>query len=213
MAMVAIAGCGKRSRVAGSPAAADALPPPAILDAGIACGPGERAASTATRFACTRNADCVNNCKFGAVHWQWSEWLGPGCKDGCDGDRNAPPRCIDGQCVAFDDDQRDDHCTHRSAPDVICIPDITCPAGQKPQSTADRFDCAVDADCANNCQYGAINTWWDQRIGLGCEDGCANQITGPARCLSGRCVAFDDKNQRRDDCTNRAAPPFVCVTP
>src|SRR5262245_17022530 len=152
--------CGRRERPSPSvpPAVSDGAAPP--VD-GAACAPGERATATAPRFDCTRDADCVNNCKFGAIHRQWSEWLGPGCDDGCASDDQGTARCVDGKCTAFlENGKRDASCTGLPAPDVVCT--TACPPGQQLRSTAGRFDCASDKDCANNCQFGAINVWWDQ---------------------------------------------------
>jgi len=111
------------------------------------------------------------------------------------------------------------------APDALPLPaidagvagppgaDRICPAGKQLRSTADRFDCAIDSDCVNNCMYGAINTWWDQRMEQGCDDGCET-VTGPARCVAGRCVAFYyHDGKRHDACTNRPAPAYQCVSP
>ena len=74
-----------------------------------------------TRWACVKDADCLNSCAAGAVNAAWyatakiSE-----CHDGCANQVAAPPRCIDQTCVAFQVDPHDESkvtrnesCTHR----------------------------------------------------------------------------------------------------
>jgi len=58
-----------------------------------------------------------------------------------------------------------------------------------------RFDCKVDADCMNSCEYGAVSATWYRAAEATpelheCEDGCANQISAPPRCEQGGCVAY-----------------------
>jgi hypothetical protein len=70
------------------------------------------------RVACDGDGDCTNSCSQGAVSRQWLEgYTGPECNDGCTGQLALPPRCIRGECVAFQADprtgvpRRNDWCT------------------------------------------------------------------------------------------------------
>ena len=75
-----------------------------------------------------------------------------------------------------------------------------------------RFDCTTDADCTNSCRWGAVNAKWyagaeKQPDFEECKDGCANQVTAPARCEAGGCVAYETdprdqtKVSKRPHCT------------
>lgn len=69
-----------------------------------------------------------------------------------------------------------------------------------------RWDCAQDADCQNSCRYGAVSKAWyraHQKTLVECEDGCANQISGPPKCIDKQCAAFDNKGKPRSYCTKR----------
>jgi hypothetical protein len=56
-----------------------------------------------------------------------------------------------------------------------------------------RWKCHVDGDCMNSCALGAVNAHW-YRVHESsipeCEDGCANQVAAPPRCVDGSCVAY-----------------------
>jgi hypothetical protein len=65
--------------------------------------------ASGTRWACQSDDDCMNSCAHGAVNRSW--YLGntgtfSECKDGCANQVSAPPRCIEGSCVAFQRDPR-----------------------------------------------------------------------------------------------------------
>ncbi len=64
----------------------------------------------------------------------------------------------------------------------------------------------------DSCRWGAVNAKWYARAEKApgfpeCEDGCANQITSPARCEAGGCVAYqvdprdESKITKRPYCT------------
>lgn len=93
---LAVAGCGSEATGAG---AAPALP-------------------TDGRWSCATDADCINSCALGAVAGAWyrrHERSFVECDDGCDNQISGPPRCIDGGCVAFDDQgARRDYCTRKT---------------------------------------------------------------------------------------------------
>jgi hypothetical protein len=88
-------------------------------------------------------------------------------------------------------------------PDLATPTPAVAPAPPDPNA---RWACAKDADCTMSCSQGAVNLAWYKRQppGSECHDGCAGKGMH-ARCLEGKCVAFDYQNQRADDCTNR--PP------
>ena len=99
----------------------------AIAIALSASGCGERDApspaprpSVPDRWTCTSDADCLNSCRWGAVSRAWYDPNQRECKDGCNDQLSAPPRCLDGGCVAFWHDPHDerriiprDECTRR----------------------------------------------------------------------------------------------------
>jgi hypothetical protein len=85
-------------------------------------------------------------------------------------------------------------------------------SAQGPESDPGRFRCEVAADCLNSCRYGAVNAAWYHRNEASlreCEDGCANQVSGPPRCEQNVCVAYygdgigPRSGTRRDECTRR----------
>jgi hypothetical protein len=79
-------------------------------------------------------------------------------------------------------------------------------ADREPADAAARWGCAVDGDCVNSCGLGAVNRHWfaaEYPQGDTCEDGCANQISAPPRCIDGGCVAFDVDGHRVDYCTRK----------
>lgn len=85
-------------------------------------------------------------------------------------------------------------------------------SAQSPADDPARFVCAVDSDCMNSCAYGAVNAAWYRRNEASlreCEDGCANQVSGPPRCEQRVCVAYFRDGigarggTRRDECTRR----------
>jgi len=77
-----------------------------------------------------------------------------------------------------------------------------------------RWKCRIDGDCMNSCALGAVNAHW-YRVNESsipeCEDGCANQVAAPPRCVDGSCVAYQRNPStsvvRRDDfCTRKPDP-------
>lgn len=80
------------------------------------------------------------------------------------------------------------------------------PAAARPAGP-DKWACHADADCLNSCKHGAVSRAWyrAQARLVECLDGCANQISGPPRCVEGSCVAFDHRGERREYCTRKAA--------
>jgi len=78
-----------------------------------------------------------------------------------------------------------------------------------------RWKCRADSDCMNSCALGAVNAHWYQVKESSipeCEDGCANQVAAPPRCIDGFCVAYqrDPSSsgvvQRSDFCTRKPFP-------
>jgi len=71
-----------------------------------------------------------------------------------------------------------------------------------------RWDCAGDGDCVNSCKLGAVSGAWYERNATAfveCDDGCANQVSGPPRCIGGQCAAFDHEGKPRPYCTRKDA--------
>ena len=71
------------------------------------------------KWTCGGDGDCINSCSQGAVSKAWYDKQAGTlieCLDGCNNQISGPPRCIDGQCVAFDDKgARREHCTRKGA--------------------------------------------------------------------------------------------------
>jgi hypothetical protein len=106
-----------RDRPAAAPAAAvaqPAAPTEASTEANVLTDPH--------RFDCASDSDCVNSCRYGAVHagWYARATKAPGfqeCEDGCNNQISAPPRCESGGCVAY---QRDPRAAHKITPCSFC---------------------------------------------------------------------------------------------
>ena len=190
----------------------DPPPPPTESD----CAAGKETVSVADRFDCTADEDCVTTCQWGAVSWRGYKLLADDCEDGC-ASKGLNARCVESRCTSFDlAGKRIAGCSDIAAPEDVCVdPTIAaevnqCKPGEKLVGTFSRFDCDVDGDCRNSCQYGAINHTWYDRLGPGCKDGCSSKGMH-ARCIANACVAFDHKDQRADDCTRQPAPDAICV--
>lgn len=146
--------------------------------------------------ACTKDDDCVNSCRHGAVSRSWWEASYPGgepCEDGCTSKGTDPPKCRQGHCAAYFQGKPSAECTLKNE-SVIPGP-----------GPAHR--CQSDADCRMSCRYGAVNAQWYTYGAKGeCKDGCA--MARHARCDSGACVAMRG-NQVDERCTKRPiyAPP------
>jgi len=105
-ALLLLLACGSSSTPTPSPtpASAPTKPPPADDDA---------------KWRCASDGDCMTSCSQGAVNRDWYKNAHVHeCKDGCEDDGAAAPRCIDKQCVAFREGpggttKRDPGCTHR----------------------------------------------------------------------------------------------------
>ncbi len=73
------------------------------------------------QWTCVADGDCMNSCKLGAVNKAWYASANVAeCHDGCANQLAAPPRCIEGSCVAFQSDPHDstkltrsEHCTKK----------------------------------------------------------------------------------------------------
>jgi len=105
LALIFVLACGSSSTPAPAPAPTPAPPaPPAPADD--------------AKWRCSADADCMTSCSQGAVNRDWYKSANVHeCKDGCDED-GATPKCIDKQCVAFQDGPNgttkpDPGCTHR----------------------------------------------------------------------------------------------------
>jgi hypothetical protein len=83
------------------------------VDRAVLAGPGPA-------HRCTVDADCMQTCAHGAINREWFSWhdFGPDCRDGCTRKGTDPPRCEEGQCVAYHLGTRDDLCTARSVRDA-----------------------------------------------------------------------------------------------
>ena len=63
---------------------------------------------------CSKDVDCQNSCRYGAVNKQWYSYGARGeCKDGCAGKGADKPKCEEGACVAYRRGQPDATCTRR----------------------------------------------------------------------------------------------------
>jgi hypothetical protein len=83
-------------------------------------------------------------------------------------------------------------------------------AGSASPTSPAKWACAADGDCMNSCSEGAVSQKWYASASVDeCDDGCANQIHDPPRCIDGGCVAFihdphDEQRVQRDPgCTHR----------
>lgn len=69
------------------------------------------------KWDCTKDTECLNSCSQGAVNRAWYQAHPKQineCEDGCDNQISGPPRCLDGQCVAFDNKgKRRPFCTRK----------------------------------------------------------------------------------------------------
>ena len=75
------------------------------------------------RWECNADSDCMNSCALGAVNAGWYATHAGSfvdCLDGCANQLSAPPRCVDGSCVAFQHEpsnssvvRQHDHCTRK----------------------------------------------------------------------------------------------------
>lgn len=70
--------------------------------------------------------------------------------------------------------------------------------------TAGRWECKVDVDCTNSCEYGAVNrAWYTKNVpNEPCEDGCDGPWSDAPRCIDGGCVAFQQGHEAKG-CTRR----------
>jgi hypothetical protein len=83
-------------------------------------------------------------------------------------------------------------------------PPATATATETALPTAGRWDCKVDTDCTNSCEYGAINrVWYTKNVpNEPCEDGCDGPWSDAPRCIDGGCVAFQQGHEAKG-CTRR----------
>ncbi|NUO48385.1 MAG: hypothetical protein HOV80_05965 [Polyangiaceae bacterium] len=84
------------------------------------------------------------------------------------------------------------------------------PSGAPSSNVApERWACSVDADCTNSCALGAVSSAWYAAAKVDeCEDGCANVLAEPPRCIDGGCVAFSQPPEggaakKNDWCTRK----------
>ena len=81
--------------------------------------PKPKAVDERGKWDCVVDADCVNSCSQGAVNRNWyrvQQRRFSECMDGCNNQISGRPRCVKGQCVAFDSKgMRRDYCTRKRA--------------------------------------------------------------------------------------------------